>query len=231
MIPIGDDKIPNARIPIVNWLLIIINIAVFVFQFQMSNTDGAAFIMKFGAIPQQILSGHNLPSLLSSLFLHGSILHLAGNMLFLFIFGDNIEHVLGHISYLVFYLLGGVIATLLHTVVFPGSEEPVVGASGAISACLGAYLIMFPTNRVRVLVIFFIFLFTTIRISAWLFLGAWMALQIINSVSSTGVGDSHDNIAYWAHIGGFVYGMLIGVFNYGNARNARASTRRAYGRD
>jgi membrane associated rhomboid family serine protease len=198
-------------------LLIIINLVVFWYEWQLGNQDAELlndFFGKYAAIPALLERGENLPSLLTSMFLHGGWMHLLGNMLFLWIFGDNIEAVLGHIGYLVFYLFGGLAGTLAHVLTNLGDPTPSLGASGAISACMGAYIVMFPRSRIRTLIPLVI-IFTTIRVSAWVFIGVWIALQIVSSAAPT---ETEGGVAWWAHIGGFAFGVLIGIFFRGQAK-------------
>lgn len=148
----------------------------------------------------------NLYTLFTNIFLHAGWMHLIGNMVFLWVFGDNVEIVIGRFKFLIFYILGGVLASYMHCLFNQYSDIPCIGASGAIAACLGAYLVMFPKSKIK---IFFILFFTSFRISAVLFLGIWILQQFMN-----GLGQFYtytDNVAYWAHIGGFVYGTVIGI--------------------
>lgn len=216
MIPIGDDRLHNVRKPFVAIFLIILNVLVFLYEVQLGEEELNAFIFTFGATPAYIQNGENLLSLLTSMFLHGGWMHLIGNMLFLWVFGDNIEAVLGHLGFLAFYLIGGLAASIAHIVFNFGSEIPSVGASGAISACLGAYLVMFPHSRVRTLIPLGFF-FTTIRVSAWVFLGVWILIQVVSSSMSSPTEEG-GGVAWWAHIGGFAFGVLAGMFFRSKAR-------------
>lgn len=215
--PIGDDNIKGGYKPIFSHTLIFINVLVFLYEFSLQQSSAENFVIHFGSIPAEILSGQDLYSLLTSMFLHGGWMHLIGNMLFLWVFADNIEAVVGTFNFLLFYLLGGVAATLIHAFFNPYSELPVVGASGAISAVMGAYLVMFPASRIRV---FIIFLFTSAYVPALLFLGFWIVQQMISGIGSLGVGvEDQSGVAWWAHIGGFIFGLLAGSFarkNYSN---------------
>ncbi len=221
MIPIGDDNIRGAPFPIVNTLLIVINTIVFLFEFSMDQNTLQAFINHWGVIPTQILAGQHLVTLLTGMFLHAGWLHLIGNMVFLWVFGDNVEDILGHIPYLVFYLLGGLAAAAAHIFFNATSNIPSLGASGAIAAALGAYIVMFPRARVRTLVFLGFFGFVT-RISAIIFLGIWFAMQLLNGLASLGVDTAQTSgVAVWAHVGGFVFGLIVGLLYHGRA--ARAS--------
>lgn len=201
--PIGDDRHTPGHRPIFSYLLLAANIGVFFLQMQMPEGKLASFVETYGAIPAEISQGVDLPTLFSSMFLHGGLLHLIGNMLYLWIFADNIEASIGNLRFLIFYLAGGLIAGLSQVFVEPQSAIPCVGASGAIAAVMGAYMVMYPGSRIKML----IFLFTS-YIPAWLFLGFWFAQQVM---SVTG-GDGRDagNVAWWAHIGGFVFGLIQG---------------------
>jgi len=216
MIPLYDENRPLKK-PFVNYALILINIVVFFFFFLTGNLLRG--IKLYGAVPAAILSGTKLWTIFTSMFIHADIMHLAGNMLYLWIFGDNIEDTLGHGKYLIFYLLGGVFSTFTHifSTVFSGFFTPIpyvlldlkvpsVGASGAISAVLGAYLLLFPGARIRTLVFLFYF-FTIVNIPAFYYLGFWFLYQLMMGMFAlTGLPST---VAFWAHIGGFVFGMLI----------------------
>ncbi|RYD81878.1 MAG: rhomboid family intramembrane serine protease [Sphingobacteriales bacterium] len=214
MIPLGDDRLHNVAKPIVAILLIIINVLLFLYELQLGE-GLEAFIYQYGATPAYIRNGENALSLLTSMFLHGGWMHLIGNMLFLWVFGDNIEAVLGHFGFFIFYILGGLAASFAHVYFNIASEVPSLGASGAISACLGAYIVMFPHSRVRTLIPLGFF-FTTVRVSAWIFLGVWMAIQVFSSMME---GNAEGGgVAWWAHIGGFVFGVFAGLLFRQKAR-------------
>ena len=165
-------------------------------------------VYAFGMIPRNIIQGHDLHTLLSSMFLHGGLLHLGGNMLYLYIFGDNIEDAFGHVKYLGFYLLCGLAASLTHLAVAISSGVPAIGASGAISGVLGAYFVLYPKARVVTLV--FYFFITFVRIPAVFFLGFWFILQLFSGSVTLTYGVA-SGVAYWAHIGGFVAGVLVAL--------------------
>ncbi len=204
LFPIGDDNIDRGHAPIFSYLFLAANIAIFIFQAQMPEGKSASFVETYGAIPYEIAQGIDLPTLFTSIFLHGSWMHLLGNMLYLWIFADNIEAVSGSVRFVLFYLIGGLIAGLSQVVFDPGSEIPCVGASGAIAAVMGAYIVMFPGSRIRML-----FLIFTFYLPAWVFLGVWFMQQIGSGVSEFGA-QLNGGVAWWAHIGGFVYGLLYG---------------------
>lgn len=217
MIPIGDDRLHNARKPFITILLIIINAVIFWQEMTMDPQSLDVFIDRYAATPALIEKGENLLSLFTSMFLHGGWMHLIGNMLFLWIFGDNIEAALGHIGYILFYIAGGLAGSIAHVVTNLGDQTPSLGASGAISACMGAYIMMFPTSRIHTFIPIGFF-FTTIRVSAWVFIGVWIVLQIFNSTMSAPDGEG-GGVAWWAHIGGFAFGLVIGLLFRGRARN------------
>jgi len=206
MIPLRDDN-PSSTRPVVNYLLITACVGIFVYMLSLGSPSRIVqFTFTYGAIPAQILGGTGgYATLVSSLFLHGGWVHLLGNMLYLWVFGDNVEDVLGHGSYLVFYLIVGVIATLTHVVVNPSSQVPVVGASGAIAGVLGAYLVLFPRARILSLVPLGIF-FWSVKVPALFFLPVWFAMQFLTGVASIG---RDVPVAWAAHIGGFVAGMVL----------------------
>jgi membrane associated rhomboid family serine protease len=210
LLPIGDDNLERGHSPVFSYLFIAVNIAVFIFQSSMPDAAQAnLFVETWGAIPNEIAKGIDRQTLFTSMFLHGSWLHLLGNMLYLWIFSDNIEGVIGNLRFVVFYLLGGLAAGIAQVVVDPFSGVPCVGASGAIAAVMGAYIVMFPRSRVKMT---FLFLFT-FYVPAILFLGFWMYQQVASGLEVLGM-DATDagGVAWWAHIGGFVYGLVAGLW-------------------
>lgn len=242
MLPIGDDNSDRTRTPFINYLLIAANILVFIFLQRLGADVG--FTYSHSTVPAEILTGNDiitnsktmvdpytgdefqLPglgvtpvhvwfTLITSMFMHAGWAHLGGNMLYLWVFGDNIENRLGHLRYLIFYLLTGIIASLTHvlTTQFLGHNLliPSLGASGAVSGILGGYLLLFPTRRVHL----FLFI-TVISVPAILAVGFWIVLQILNGTRALG-GDEAGGVAYSAHIGGFIAGLvLIKFFDRGN---------------
>jgi membrane associated rhomboid family serine protease len=224
MFPIGDDEVRGAGPGLVTIALIVINALVFIYEVSLSAGAQSQFITEYGVIPAEIARGQDLFTLFTSMFLHGGWMHLIGNMLFLWVFGDNIEAVLGHIGYLIFYLVGGLAASAAHIVFNLGSDIPSVGASGAIAAVLGAYLVMFPKSRIKVLV-FLGYRAGVTRVTALLFLGIWALTQLFNGVASLGTPTAQTSgVAFWAHIGGFVLGLIGGfVFRSPNVRLARGA--------
>ncbi len=216
MIPLRDHN-PTADAPLVTYALIAVNIVVFLYQFSLLSAGpqaAEAFVMSFGAVPAHIGAaiGGDYPVLpafapvVTSMFLHGGFMHLIGNMWFLWIFGDNVEDELGHVGYLVFYLACGVMASLAHFMSDPASAIPAIGASGAISGVMGAYLIRFPHARVTTLIPLFI-IFTTVELPAALILVYWFAIQFFSGAASFGAEGG--GVAWWAHVGGFVAGAAI----------------------
>jgi membrane associated rhomboid family serine protease len=208
MIPIRDE-IPTRRVPIVNYLLIAVNIIVFILVWSSGSAQESLF-NQFAMIPANFANGVSLGDVISiftSMFMHSGLAHIAGNMLYLWIFGDNVEDSLGHVGYLVFYLLGGVLASLAHILTNSGSQVPTVGASGAIAAVLGAYLVLYPQSRILTFIPLGFFMRLT-SVPAIIVLGLWFILQLFNGVLTIGAADV-GGVAFWAHIGGFVAGVVI----------------------
>jgi membrane associated rhomboid family serine protease len=219
MIPIRDDQ-PRYSIPYINSFLIGLNLLIFLFESSLDPDSLKALVDQLGIVPAHLtafLSGSPNYSPLAialpfftSMFLHGSWMHVVGNMWFLYIFGDNVEDYLGHFQYLVFYLLVGLIAMATQIAVDPYSRVPTLGASGAIAGVLGAYFVLYP--RARVLTWFFVFI---IHIPAWVVLGYWFVLQFLSGTATALAyeGRNDSGIAFWAHVGGFVAGVgLIKLF-------------------
>jgi membrane associated rhomboid family serine protease len=216
LLPLKDDN-PTRRFPIVTTSLLIINIAVFVYSLQFTSAETQkVFFGRYALFAKAITTGVPTTSfsihpiyltLITSMFLHGGILHVASNMLFLWIFGNNVEDVLGRFKFILFYLLAGIAGSFAQIVTDPLSTIPNVGASGAIAGVLAAYLIMFPGAKVLTLV-FFIFI-EVIRIPAIIVIGFWFILQILSGVFAIGTADS--GVAYFAHIGGFVAGLIMTI--------------------
>ncbi len=205
MFPLRDAN-PRHGPPYVTWALIALNVLIFIYTVSLSPLEAGRFVFVYGFIPQSFFD-HPLPSsyrVFSSMFLHGGWAHLLGNMFFLFVFGDNIEEHMGRGRYLLFYLVGGVLATLAHGLFTPASPIPLIGASGAVSAVLGAYIVLFPRQRVLTFIPpLFIF-----WLPAWVYLGYWALLQVIKAVGGLAL-TAGDGVAWWAHVGGFLYGALI----------------------
>jgi membrane associated rhomboid family serine protease len=248
--PISDDNSDRTTTPIVNYILIAINILVFVFLQQLGAND--KFTYAFSTVPQEIVSGRDITTsdrvvqepvsgqevlipglqptplsvyltLITSMFMHGGIAHIFGNMLFLYIFGDNLEHTLGHARYAIFYLVCGIIASLAHvisTAMFATDPSslliPSLGASGAISGVLGGYILLHPRRRVTVI----LFRFLT-DVPAYVAIGIWFAFQLISGLGLLGGGSQQGGVAYAAHIGGFIAGLvLVKFFTIGRTQTA-----------
>ncbi len=246
LFPIADDNADRTGAPVVNYVIILLNVLVFVFLQGLGSND--KFTYAFSTVPAEIITGRDITTdnrvvvqpmtgqeiempglqrtpipvyltLITSMFMHGGIAHIFGNMLFLWIFGDNIEHRLGHLRYAIFYLVCGILAGLAHvisTVVFAGDNQaslliPSLGASGAISGVLGGYILLFPTRRVTVLLSYFV-----TQVPAFIAIGLWFVFQLISGLGVLGGGSQAGGVAYAAHIGGFVAGLaLIKVFEIG----------------
>jgi len=208
MIPIRD-QIPTRRIPFINYMLLTANIFVFILQW-LAGPNEEALIYQFALIPASFTSGIGLgdiSSIFTSMFMHAGLAHLGGNMLYLWIFGDNVEDSMGHGRFLIFYIIGGIVASLTHIFTNPTSMIPTVGASGAIAAVLGAYLVLYPRARVLTIIPLGFFLRMT-TIPAAIVLGLWFVLQLFSGVLSMG-GPDVGGVAFWAHIGGFVSGVVL----------------------
>jgi len=219
LIPL-KDTIPSRTYPIVTVTLIVLNVLIFLFELSLGESLSEFFDV-FGVVPATYfeLKESGAPFLLiyypflTSMFLHGGWMHLIGNMLYLWVFGDNVEDRLGHLKFLLFYLVCGFAAAYAHVYTNPHSEIPTVGASGAISGVLGAYFILFPHSRVITLIPIFFF-FDLIEVSAFFFLAFWFILQFFNGIASLGAASyaTTGGVAWWAHIGGFITGALIAFF-------------------
>lgn len=206
MIPLKDEN-PSHTTPVFMVLILLLNVGVFVYAWVLGDTGFVVFLSRFGAIPFELthatdaISPTPIPlyaTLLTAMFMHGDWMHLGGNMLYLWIFGNNIEDLLGHGRFLGFYFLCGIIATLAHVLSDPLSTAPMVGASGAIAGVLGAYMAAFPRARILVLMFYFI-----LRIPALIVLGVWFIIQLMNASGGAG------GVAWYAHIAGFVAGYLL----------------------
>jgi membrane associated rhomboid family serine protease len=209
MIPIRDE-IPTRETPVVNYLLIAANVLVFLWMVLLPESALETVFTRYAMTPAHFADGVDLEDILTlftSIFMHGGLAHIGGNMIYLWIFGDNVEDRLGHSRYLVFYLVGGVVASLTHLVTNWGSELPTVGASGAIAAVLGAYLVMFPASRIATFVPLGFFYRLTM-LPAAVVLGLWFVLQFFDGVLALGGADV-GGVAVWAHIGGFVAGVVM----------------------
>jgi membrane associated rhomboid family serine protease len=237
MIPLKDD-VPSRGVPVVTIAIIVVNALAYLYQFSLGidvRGPGAgadqAFVMEFGLVPCRLTGGcataDEFPSpvltIFTSMFLHGGLFHIGGNMLYLWIFGDNVEDTLGHGRFLIFYLAAGAAAALAQAYLNPGSRVPMIGASGAISGVLGAYLLLFPYATVLTLVTFGFFI-RFLHVPAMIVLGFWVFVQLLNgyitfSAHSLGRGES-GGVAWFAHIGGFLAGMLL-LFLFRPRENSR----------
>jgi membrane associated rhomboid family serine protease len=215
MIPL-KDLTPRRSVPLITYLLIAANVVVFFYQLSLGPHAGEQLVFEFGMVPARVglaltspklsLGGALLP-LLTSMFLHGGWLHILGNMWFLWIFGDNVEDRLGHFAYLGFYLVCGLAAGLTHIVFNWGSEVPSIGASGAISGVMGAYLVLFPRSRVLTLVPLLVIWFT-VRLPAIIMIGYWFLIQFLSGLATLGARQA-GGVAFWAHVGGFLAGVVL----------------------
>ena len=233
MIPLRDAN-PTRRTPIVTIALIVACFAAFAYELGLQADGGIealeAFVQMWGVVPAALvgaweagdLTGQPVAGLVTSQFLHGGWLHILGNMLYLWIFGNNIEDRLGRVWFLFFYLAGGIAAALAQVAIDPTSDVPMVGASGAIAATLGAYLILYPRARITSLV-FLGFFYQLIDVPALVVLAFWFVLQLIDGLASLGVASSGGGVAFFAHIGGFVFGMVVALLvrGAGSARGGR----------
>ena len=237
MIPIYDRN-PTRRPPLITVALILANVLVFAYMLFLRYADEMVFVYRYSAIPWEIMHGQRLPlyllqemfqfplakvppksvylTLLTAMFLHGGWLHLMGNMLYLWIFGNNVEDVMGHLPFLGFYLLCGLFGTMLHVAVYPNSTVPMLGASGAISGVLGAYLVLYPRAWVYTWALFFI-----VPLPAFMVIGLWIIIQVVNGLSSMVLGAS--GVAWFAHIGGVATGLGITLLFYPLLRRRRDS--------
>jgi membrane associated rhomboid family serine protease len=216
MIPLYDDN-PRVTFPFVTVLLIAANLIVFVYQLSLGPGDSRAFVFLYGMIPSHVGGalqtgsglGLALRPLFTSMFVHSWWLHIIGNMWFLWIFGDNTEDAFGHFGYLIFYLACGLAGGIAHTIANWGSNLPAVGASGAIAGVMGAYLVLYPRARVLTLIILVVFFFT-VRLPAIVVIGILFLIEFFNGIGSLGVANA-GGVAFWAHIGGFVLGVIAGL--------------------
>jgi membrane associated rhomboid family serine protease len=218
VIPLSDQPRESRRLyPFVTLAIVVINVLVFLYQQLFLGPDAlAGFFQAYGAVPYRITHGDNpLPyspspvyvTILTSMFLHGGWLHLAGNMLYLWIFGDNVESAMGHLRFLVFYLLSGIGASLAQIAVDPSSQVPGIGASGAIAGVLAAYLLFYPQARVKTLV-FLVPFITVTEVSALFLIVFWIVIQVVSGVAELGASQA-GGVAYFAHIGGFFLGLVL----------------------
>lgn len=215
MIPLRDD-IPTRRFPIITALLVSANVGVYLYQLTLNHYAYNAMVFKFAYIPVeytrfvQVSPELTVPygvTIFSSMFLHGGFVHLAGNMLYLWIFGNNVEDFLGRVKFVIFYLISGIAAVALFTAVSPSSDVPLIGASGAIAGVLGAYMVLYPRARVQALV-FLGFFIQTIRVPAAILLGFWFVIQLLYGLPELMASSPGGGVAWFAHVGGFAFGYL-----------------------
>lgn len=205
MFPIRDHN-PSSRRPLVTWAIIAANIALYLMT--LPQTEQAIWLWsRLALYPAALWHGEYLWGLVTHMFVHGGLLHLAGNMLFLWIFGDNLEEQMGHRGFLLFYLATGLVAAAAQIAADPMSTIPMVGASGAIAGVMGGYLLMFPRAKVDIIAIFIVF-FKIFTVPAWLVLAVWFGFQIFGGFTASGGGGG---VAYWAHAGGFLAGMVLSL--------------------
>src|SRR5580704_6986601 len=226
MIPLRVD-ILRTRVAICNGVLIIANVLAFLYELSLPPKAGQALVYTFGLVPSHtrlLFAGHGvtltqaLLPMVTSMFLHGGWMHLLGNMLFLWVFGGSVEETLGHIQYFIFYFICGIGSAVVHTALNWGSKVPTIGASGAISGIMGAFIVLFPRSRVTTLIPALL-LFFTVRIPAILMLGYWFFLQFFSGVASLGMNDQ-GGVAWWAHVGGFVLGAVLVIGTRTKMRSA-----------
>ncbi len=216
MLPIGDDNSGRRIVPLVTYALIVLNVLFFLVE--MSGGD--AFIMKWAFVPSRFLANPvaDFPTLFTSMFMHAGWLHLGGNMLYLWIFGDNVEDRFGHLKFLIFYLFCGLTATFVQMAVNPASDVPNLGASGAIAGVLAAYILMFPQGMVRVMQGQ-----RVIQVPALIMIGFWIVLQLFSGFASLGAADT-GGVAYMAHIGGFAAGLVLAFLFRGKTIQRRLAS-------
>jgi membrane associated rhomboid family serine protease len=206
MFPVAD-VIPSKTTPGVTIAIIILNAVAFLFELTLRDSELQIFVHGFGVVPALF----SWPTVFTSMFLHGGWLHFLGNMLYLWIFGDNVEDRMGHGRYLVFYLAAGSVAAVSQAALQPDSMVPMIGASGAIAGVMGAYFVLYPHSRV-ITAVFIVFFMDLIEVPAIFFLGIWFLMQFYSGVGSLGADAAEGGVAFWAHIAGFASGALAGVF-------------------
>jgi rhomboid family protein len=211
MLPLGDDDSARRTFPLVTYALIVLNVLFFFVEL----SGGDAFIARWAFVPSRFLAnpGADFLTIFTSMFMHAGWVHLGGNMLYLWIFGDNVEDRFGHLKYLIFYLLCGIAATFAQMAFSMGSDLPNLGASGAIAGVLGSYIFMFPQEQVRVLIGR-----TVTPVSALIVIGAWIVLQLFSGVASIASATDTGGVAYMAHVGGFLAGLVLTFLFRGNSR-------------
>ncbi|MFM9105895.1 MAG: rhomboid family intramembrane serine protease [Chloroflexota bacterium] len=223
MFPLADDNAGRITTPVVCWLLITVNVLVYLYQASLGAAQ-IAFINQWGLQPYEIFMFRDMAAILTSMFVHGGVIHLIGNLFYLHVFGDNLEDVMGHVPFLIFYLVCGLSATASQVATDPGSRIPLIGASGAIAGVLGGYIRLFPHASVRAAI-----LFVLIRtVPAWVLLGFWFVTNVLSAFRN--LGDTGGGVAFMAHVGGFVAGfLLVGLFVDPAALARQRSVRAAHG--
>jgi membrane associated rhomboid family serine protease len=217
MIPLGDASRRPANVPVVTGLIIAVNVAVFLLELMR----GDAFVMQWSAIPAQITSGHHWITILTAMFMHGSWSHIIGNMIFLWAFAPEIEDAMGRVRYLIFYLAGGLVAMLAQVLADPHSTIPNLGASGAIAAVMGAFMVTYPRDRIRTVLFIFVFVRITF-IPAALLIGFWFLTQVFSAGSVAHVQSG--GVAYLAHVGGFIFGAVTARLFEGPRQNFESAS-------
>jgi membrane associated rhomboid family serine protease len=226
MIPLKDDN-PTASVPYVTFGLIAVNLFVYTYLLFLGRYGSERLVLEYAAVPARMfgLTGEpvtaGILTSISSMFLHGGLLHVGGNMLYLWIFGDNVEDVFGHVAFLLFYLACGLAGAYAHGLANMSSTVPMVGASGAVAGVLGAYVLMFPRARVWTF-FFFFFFWQVIRVPAVIIIGLWILLQVANGLADGGTAEG--GVAWFAHIGGFSTGALFALFAMGRVMKSRKRT-------
>jgi membrane associated rhomboid family serine protease len=207
--PIGDDQVKGGAKPFWSYTFILLNITIYLYEvFLQGNGQLNEFLYNYGTIPAEIVRGEDYYTLFTNMFLHGGWMHLIGNMLYLWVFADNIEARIGNTRFVLFYIGGGIFASLTHVIFNMDSQITSIGASGALSAVLGAYLVMFPQSKIKLI---FIYYLRPFKIAAIYFLGIWIIQQLISGFASLGPETAQTGgTAWWAHIGGFLFGLAYG---------------------
>jgi len=228
MIPLSDASRRPVHFPVITTLIIIVNVVVFLLEL----AGGGAFVIQWSLVPANIAAGRSLITILTSMFMHGGLMHIAGNMLFLWVFGPEIEDVMGRGRYLVFYLLGGLSATLAQVIADPASTVPNLGASGAIAAVMGAFLVTYPRDKIRTVLL--LGWFTRVAfIPAIVLVGLWFLIQLFNGVGALSAAGAQggSGVAYMAHVGGFIFGAVLARLFERPERIAEQKRRVEYSRD
>jgi membrane associated rhomboid family serine protease len=218
VIPLSDDPGPRRRFPIVNVLLVVVNVLVFLYEISLTGQQQERLFFSAAVIPFEYTHGQDIPpgpplgilytTIFTSMFMHGGWLHIGSNMLYLWIFGDNVEDRMGRLAYLIFYLLCGIVASVTHILFNLNSQLPSIGASGAIAGVLASYLLMFGSARIRTLLFIGPFI-TMARVPALLLIGFWFLTQLLSGFASLGDTAQTSGVAVWAHVGGFVAGLIL----------------------